>query len=65
MTFVGWAQIIVFCFVVVLLTKPLGGYMTKVFTGESNVLSPVLRSSTASPASTRSRSSTGSPTLSR
>ena len=43
MTFVGWAQIIVFCFVVVLLTKPLGGYMTKVFTGESNVLSPVLR----------------------
>ncbi len=43
MTFVGWAQIIVFCFVVVLLTKPLGGYMTKVFTGERNVLSPVLR----------------------
>ena len=43
MTFVGWAQIIVFCFVVVLLTKPLGGYMTKVFTGESNVLSPILR----------------------
>ena len=43
MTFAGWAQIIVFCFVVVLLTKPLGGYMTKVFTGESNVLSPVLR----------------------
>ena len=43
MTFAGWAQIIVFCFVVVLLTKPLGGYMTKVFTGESNVLSPVLK----------------------
>ena len=43
MTFVGWAQIIVFCFVVALLTKPLGGYMTKVFTGERSVLSPVLR----------------------
>jgi K+-transporting ATPase ATPase A chain len=43
MTFIGWAQIIVFCFAIVLLTKPLGGYMTKVFTGERNVLTPVLR----------------------
>lgn len=43
MTFLGWAQIIAFCFAIVLLTKPLGGYMTKVFTGERNVLSPVLR----------------------
>ena len=43
MTFLGWAQIIAFFFVVVLLTKPLGGYMTKVFMGERNVLSPVLR----------------------
>ena len=43
MTFNGWAQIIVFCFVVILLTKPLGGYMTRVFTGERTLLSPVLR----------------------
>ena len=43
MTFIGWAQIIVFCFVIVLLTKPFGGYMTKVFNGESNSLSPILR----------------------
>ena len=43
MTFNGWAQIIVFCFAVILLTKPLGGYMTRVFTGERTLLSPVLR----------------------
>ncbi len=43
MTFIGWAQIVVFCFAVALLTKPLGGYMTKVFTGERNLLTPVLR----------------------
>ncbi len=43
MTFTGWAQIVVFCFLIVLLTKPLGGYMTLVFTGERNALSPVLR----------------------
>jgi K+-transporting ATPase ATPase A chain len=42
MTFNGWAQIIVFCFVVILLTKPLGGYMTRVFSGERTFLSPVL-----------------------
>ena len=43
MTFTGWAQIVVFCFLIVLLTKPLGGYMTLVFTGGRNWLSPVLR----------------------
>ena len=43
MTFIGWAQIIVFCFAIVLLTKPLGGFMTRVFTGERTFLSPVLR----------------------
>ncbi len=43
MTFVGWAQIVIFCFVVILLTKPLGGYMTRVFNGERTLLSPVLR----------------------
>ena len=43
MTFNGWAQIVVFCFVVILLTKPLGGYMTRVFNGERNMLSPVMR----------------------
>ncbi len=42
MTFTGWAQIVVFAVLVILLTKPLGAYMTAVFTGERNVLSPIL-----------------------
>src|SRR4030081_1636735 len=32
----------VFCVVIALLVKPLGGYMTRVFTGERTFLSPVL-----------------------
>jgi len=43
MTVIGWIQIIVFCAIVVALVKPLGGYMTRVFGGESTFLSPVLR----------------------
>ncbi|PSJ51369.1 potassium-transporting ATPase subunit KdpA [Kumtagia ephedrae] len=42
MTFNGWIQILVFCGIVVLLVKPLGGYMTRVFSGERTLLSPVL-----------------------
>ena len=42
MTFNGWAQILVFSAIVILLTKPLGGYMTRVFNGEPTLLSPVL-----------------------
>ncbi len=42
MTFNGWAQIAVFCLAVAALTRPLGGYMTKVFSGERTVLSPLL-----------------------
>jgi K+-transporting ATPase ATPase A chain len=42
MTFNGWFQIALFCVVVVLLVKPIGGYMTRVFTGERTFLSPVL-----------------------
>ncbi len=42
MTFDGWIQIALFCGVIVLLVKPLGGYMTRVFAGERNFLSPVL-----------------------
>src|ERR1700730_14452180 len=42
MTFNGWIQIALFCVVIVLLVKPLGGYMTRVFTGERTFLSPVL-----------------------
>jgi K+-transporting ATPase ATPase A chain len=43
MTVIGWIQIIVFCAIVVALVKPLGGYMTRVFSGDSTFLSPVLR----------------------
>jgi potassium-transporting ATPase potassium-binding subunit len=42
MTFNGWLQIALFGAVIVLLVKPLGGYMTHVFAGERTFLSPVL-----------------------
>src|SRR6201991_210899 len=43
MTTIGWIQILLFCAIVVALTKPLGGYMTRVFNGERTWLSPLLR----------------------
>jgi potassium-transporting ATPase potassium-binding subunit len=43
MTFNGWLQIALYCVLVVLLTRPFGGYMTRVFAGERTILSPVLR----------------------
>ncbi|MBE7199053.1 MAG: potassium-transporting ATPase subunit A, partial [Parafilimonas terrae] len=42
MTFDGWIQIALFCAVVLALVKPLGLYMTRVFSGERTLLSPVL-----------------------
>ncbi len=41
MTINGWVQIALFCIVVIAITRPLGGYMTRVFKGERNFLSPV------------------------
>ena len=43
MTFNGWLQIALYCVLIILLTKPLGGYMTRVFDGDRTFLSPVLR----------------------
>ena len=43
MTAIGWIQIALYCALIVALTKPLGLYMTRVFTGERTFLSPVLR----------------------
>jgi potassium-transporting ATPase potassium-binding subunit len=43
MTVIGWIQIILYCAIVVALVKPLGWYMTRVFSGERTFLSPVLR----------------------
>ncbi|SJM35554.1 potassium-transporting ATPase subunit KdpA [Mesorhizobium delmotii] len=42
MTFNGWIQILVYCGIVVLLVKPLGGYMFRVFSGDRIFLSPIL-----------------------
>jgi K+-transporting ATPase ATPase A chain len=43
MTVNGWVQIALFSVIVILITRPLGGYMTRVFAGERTFLSPVLR----------------------
>ncbi len=43
MTAIGWIQIALYCALIVAITKPLGLYMTRVFTGERTLLSPVLR----------------------
>src|SRR5882757_7475005 len=42
MTLNGWLQILVYCAIVVLLVKPLGGYMYRVFSGDRTFLSPIL-----------------------
>src|SRR6202167_1664964 len=43
MTVNGWLQIALYCVLLVLITKPIGGYMTRVFAGERTLFSPVLR----------------------
>ncbi|MCA0010975.1 potassium-transporting ATPase subunit KdpA [Mesorhizobium sp. B292B1B] len=42
MTINGWIQILLYCGILILLVKPLGGYMHRVFTGDRTLLSPVL-----------------------
>ena len=41
MTLFGWIQILVYCGIIILLVKPLGGYMYRVFNGERTLLSPI------------------------
>jgi K+-transporting ATPase ATPase A chain len=43
MTFNGIFQIALFCIVIIALTRPLGGYMTRVFKGEKTLFSPLFR----------------------
>src|SRR6516225_9101615 len=43
MTIDGWVQIALFSAIVILITRPFGGYMTRVFNGERTFLSPFLR----------------------
>ena len=42
MTANGWIQIAIFSLAVIAITKPLGGYLTRVFNGERTFLSPLL-----------------------
>ncbi|MBS0640570.1 MAG: potassium-transporting ATPase subunit KdpA [Proteobacteria bacterium] len=43
MTLNGWLQIGLYCLLLILITRPLGGYMTRVFAGERTFLSAVLQ----------------------
>src|SRR5215831_4459034 len=43
MTANGWFQIGLYLFVILLVTKPMGGFMTRVFNREKTFLDPVLR----------------------
>ncbi|HEY3908644.1 MAG TPA: potassium-transporting ATPase subunit KdpA [Stellaceae bacterium] len=43
MTIDGWVQIALFSAIIVAVTRPFGGYMTRVFAGERTLLWPVLR----------------------
>ena len=43
MTANGWFQIILFLAVILAVTKPLGVFMTRVFSGEKTFLDPLLR----------------------
>jgi K+-transporting ATPase ATPase A chain len=42
MTANGWLQIALFSVIVIAITRPFGGYMTRVFSGERTFLSPLL-----------------------
>ncbi len=43
MTIIGWVQILLYCIIIVAITPVLGGYMTRVFSGERTFLTPILR----------------------
>jgi K+-transporting ATPase ATPase A chain len=43
MTVIGWVQILLYCAILVAITPVLGAYMTRVFNGERNFMSPILR----------------------
>src|SRR5215472_8724776 len=43
MTVTGWIPILLYCVIIVALTPLLGGYITRVFSGERTFLSPILR----------------------
>ena len=42
MTLNGWGQIALFCVIVLLLVRPLGGFLTRLYSGERTLLHPAL-----------------------
>src|SRR3954470_16148641 len=42
MTFNGWVQIALYVAILLVLTRPLGGYLSRVLEGQRTLLSPVL-----------------------
>lgn len=42
MTGIGWAQIALFCVLIILCARPVGGFMTRLFAGERTFLHPVI-----------------------
>src|ERR1700749_35622 len=42
MTINGWIQIAIYCAIISAITRPLGGFLTQVFSGERTFLSPPL-----------------------
>ncbi|MGA9795160.1 MAG: potassium-transporting ATPase subunit KdpA [Rhizomicrobium sp.] len=42
MTINGWVQIAIYCAIIIAITKPFGGYLSRVFSGERTLLSPML-----------------------
>ena len=42
MTLTGWVEIVVFIAIIGLLTRPLGGYLAKVYAGERTLLQPLI-----------------------
>ncbi len=43
MTLSGWLVIALFCVVIIALTRPFGGFMTRLFNGERTLLSPIFK----------------------
>jgi K+-transporting ATPase ATPase A chain len=43
MTLVGWAQIALFCLIIIAITRPVGGFMTQVYAGERTFIRPLVR----------------------
>lgn len=43
MTLIGWMQIALFAAIVIAVTRPLGGFMTRIFNGERTLITPLVR----------------------